>query len=57
LPYEVEKDGTVIATGVVNGDALELPPGSYHVEILSNPPRRLGDVTIVSEEEKSLAAD
>jgi hypothetical protein len=57
LPYEVEKDGTVVATGVVNGDALELPPGSYQVEVLSNPPRRLGDVTVVSEEEKSLAAD
>jgi Mg-chelatase subunit ChlD len=57
LPYEVEQDDKVIAAGVVNGDALELPPGTYQVEILSNPPRRLGDVTIVSDEEKSLAAE
>ncbi|MGH7787805.1 MAG: vWA domain-containing protein [Candidatus Binatia bacterium] len=57
LPYEVEKDGAVVATGVVNGDALELPPGRYQVEMLSNPPRRLGDVTVVSEEETLLAAE
>jgi hypothetical protein len=42
LPYEVEKDGAVVATGVVNGDALELPPGTYQVEILSNPPPSSG---------------
>jgi hypothetical protein len=57
LPYEVEKDGTVVATGAVNGDALELPPSRYQVKILSNPPRGLGEVTIVSEEETSLAAE
>jgi hypothetical protein len=55
LPFEVEKEGKVVATGIVNGDALELPPGSYQVEILSNPPRRLGDVTIVAEEETAVA--
>jgi hypothetical protein len=57
LPYEVRKEGNVVANGVVNGDAVELPPGSYQVEILSTPPRRLSDVTIVPEEEISLQAE
>lgn len=57
LPYQVEKDGKVIASGVVNGDALELPAGTYQVEVLSNPPRKLADVTIAAEEEKVLAVD
>ncbi len=50
LPYEVEKDDKVVATGVVGGDALELPPGTYQVEVLANPPRRLGETTISSDE-------
>jgi Mg-chelatase subunit ChlD len=57
LPYQVEKEGNVVATGAVDGDALELPPGTYQVKILSNPPRGLGEVTVVSDEEKSLAAE
>jgi hypothetical protein len=57
VPYEVRKDANVVATGVVNGDAVELPPGSYQVEVLSSPPGRLSDVTIVPEEETSLRAE
>ncbi len=57
LPYRVEKDGAAVATGAVNGDRLELPPGKYQVEVLSSPPRRLGEVTIVSDGEAVLKVE
>jgi len=37
-PYRVlDKDGTVVATGTVNGSAVSLKPGTYHVVVLTEP--------------------
>jgi len=35
VPFEVLLDGTVVATGVVNGEPLTLVPGSYVVRVLT----------------------
>jgi hypothetical protein len=34
LPFEVLREDEVVATGVVNGDAVTLAPGSYRVRVL-----------------------
>lgn len=39
LPFQVKKDARVVASGIVNGDAIELLPGSYDVDVQSSPPR------------------
>jgi Mg-chelatase subunit ChlD len=56
-PYRVTKDGAAVATGVVGGEPVELPPGTYQVELPSDPPRRLGEVTVASGEEATLAVE
>jgi hypothetical protein len=56
-PYAVEKNGATVATGVVNGEPLELPPGSYQVKVLSNPAKSLGEVTIEAGGEVKLDAE
>jgi Mg-chelatase subunit ChlD len=33
----VDKNGKVVATGTVNGSPLRLPPGTYRVEVLTDP--------------------
>jgi len=37
--------------GVMSGEAVELPAGSYTVRILSSPPRVFEEVRIVEEQE------
>lgn len=54
VPYEVRRGATVVATGVVGGEPIELAPGAYTVEVLSAPSRRHDAVTIVSDEELTL---
>jgi hypothetical protein len=56
-PFEVTKDGATIASGVVNGDALELPPGTYDVVVRANPAKNLGSVEIVTDEEVDLTVE
>ena len=54
VPFQAMRDGAVIASGVVNGDAIELPAGDYEVRVLSDPPRAAGRVSIQSGEEHEL---
>ena len=44
--YEVLRDGKSIASGTVNGDAIELPVGSYLVRLHGAPPKDLGQAKI-----------
>ena len=48
VPFQVVQDGAVVASGVVNGDAIELPPGDYELRVLSDPPRAAGRVSVES---------
>ncbi len=57
VPFEVLADGEVVATGVVNGEAVQLLPGAYQVRVLGSGPRDLGDVTIEARTEVDLRAD
>ena len=37
-PFRVlDKNGKVVATGTVNGTPVKVPPGSYRVEVLTEP--------------------
>jgi hypothetical protein len=46
-PFRVlDATGTVVATGVVGGDPVSLPPGSYRVEVLTDPVRAYEDVVV-----------
>jgi hypothetical protein len=56
VPYEVLEGDEVVATGVVNGDALRLAPGTYRVRIPGSPPRDLGEVTVLPDGEHTVAA-
>jgi hypothetical protein len=48
-PFRVlDASGTVVATGTVGGEAVSLPPGSYRVEVLTEPPIVFQDVVIES---------
>ena len=50
-PYEVvDSDGKVIASGVVGGKPIEIPEGVYQINVLSDPVRRIEDVTVISWE-------
>ena len=54
VPFQVVQDGAVVASGVVNGDAIELPPGDYELRVLSDPPRVAGQVSVESGGEHEL---
>jgi hypothetical protein len=55
-PFEVrDTAGTVIGSGVVDGDAERVPPGTYAVEIRSDPPRDFADVVVGNGEELVLS--
>lgn len=46
-PFRVlDTTGHVVATGIVGGDAVMLPPGRYTVEVLTDPVRVLEEVVI-----------
>jgi hypothetical protein len=50
-PFRVlDEEGAVVATGVVGGDKVELPPGTYRVEVLSDPVIVLEAVEIPAEQ-------
>ncbi|HSD54879.1 MAG TPA: VWA domain-containing protein [Burkholderiales bacterium] len=44
--YQVLAGGKVVATGTVNGDAIEVPSGSYKVRVLGAAARDVGDVAL-----------
>jgi hypothetical protein len=52
--YEVLADGKVVATGRVNGEPVELPPGSYQVRLLGDHSKDLGTTSIESGTEQEL---
>ncbi|HQY31502.1 MAG TPA: hypothetical protein PK691_09450, partial [Thermomicrobiales bacterium] len=46
-PFRVlDASGTVIATGTVGGMAVDLPPGTYSVEVLTDPTQQFEQVVI-----------
>ncbi len=52
--YEVLRDGKSIASGTVNGDAIELPVGTYLVRLHGAPPKDLGQAKIQSGGDEEL---
>jgi hypothetical protein len=55
-PYEIRDEaGAVVASGVVDGDAVQLPAGTYTVEIRSDPPRTFESVEVGDGEELVLS--
>lgn len=52
--YQVVAGDDVVATGTVNGDALEVPSGTYHVRVLGATANDLGEVTLGAGEAKDL---
>lgn len=57
VPYEVKQNGKVVATGVVNGDPIELLPGKYEVTVPAKQDRPAREVTIAAHEEAALQLD
>ena len=54
-PFEVrDATGTVVARGIVNGPALELPPGTYRVTVLTDPPHEFQEVVLGSADSATL---
>ena len=55
-PFEVRDTvGAVIGSGVVDGDAVRVPPGTYTVEVRSDPPREFPDIEVGNGEELELS--
>jgi hypothetical protein len=55
-PFEVrDSAGAVIGSGVVDGDAVRVPPGTYSIQIRSDPPREFPDVEVGNGEELELS--
>jgi hypothetical protein len=55
-PFEVrDTAGAVIGSGVVDGDAVRVPPGTYTVEVRSDPPRDFPDVVVGNGEELEMS--
>jgi hypothetical protein len=52
--FEVRAGDEPIATGIVDGAPLEVPPGSYTVRVLTQPPKDLPNVAIESEKEHEI---
>ena len=54
-PYRVfDPAGALVASGVVGGDQVELPPGRYRVEVLTDPILVLEDVVIPAGESRTI---
>jgi hypothetical protein len=50
-PYRVlDAAGKVVATGVVGGSSIRVPPGTYTVEVLTEPVQRIEGVVIAAGE-------
>jgi len=46
-PFRVlDATGAVVASGVVGGDPVEVPPGTYTVEVLSSTPQRFDGIDV-----------
>jgi len=52
IPYSVfDLDGTRVAQGTVDGEALELKAGRYKLSIATSPPRTIDEIEIPGEKE------
>ena len=56
-PFEVLSGDEVVGTGVVNGPAVRLAPGTYRVRLLGTPPRELPPVTVDPEGDHSVSVE
>jgi hypothetical protein len=55
-PFEVrDTAGAVIGSGVIDGDPVRVPPGTYAVEVRSDPPLDFPDVVVGNGEELELS--
>lgn len=52
-----DEDGNGVAVGIIGGDALDLPPGTYTINILSAPDIQLEPVTITVGETVEVTID
>jgi Mg-chelatase subunit ChlD len=54
-PFEVRDGaGAIVARGIVNGTPLELPPGTYRVTVLTDPPYEFEAVVLESGSDATL---
>jgi len=57
IPFRVlNSEGEVVAKGVLDGEALELPAGHYEVELDTAPSQRFRDVRLAPGETRELSA-
>jgi hypothetical protein len=52
--FEVRAGDDVVASGVVDGAAVDVAPGSYTVRILSNPAKDVSGVAVESEKQRDV---
>lgn len=53
IPFEVmNAENEVVATGVLNGDAVSVPAGNYSVKVLSGKTKTIENVAVEPEKEK-----
>ena len=58
VPFElVNAQGVVVGAGAVGGVAVEAPPGTYAVKVLSSPARTVSEVVVTSGEETLVRLD
>jgi len=56
-PFKVlDSAGNVVATGTVGGDPIDLPPGTYTVDVLTDPEQTI-DQVVVEEDKPTGAVD
>jgi hypothetical protein len=57
IPFRVlNTEGEVVAKGVLDGEALDLPAGRYEVELETVPPQRFRDVQLAPGEAREISA-
>ena len=58
VPYEVmDSNGEAVATGVINGEPVSVPAGTYSVKVQVSPARTIDDVVIEPEIEKEISLE
>ena len=53
IPYEVlNQEGEVVATGVLNGEPVSIPAGTYNVNVFLSPVQKIEGVVVEPELER-----